>query len=82
LRIAAARASVSARRGQDVVRGGFGVLQGEVEAVARERGEGDAVGAGFGAGTEDVQAAAQRVGDADRVVVGVDQRALVAVDGP
>jgi hypothetical protein len=42
----------------------------------------DVVVGGFGAGAEDVRAVAQRVGDADRVAVGVDQRALVAVDGP
>lgn len=68
--------------GQDVVRGRFGIVQGEVAAGARQRGEDDAVRPGFGAGVQDVRAAAQRVGDAGRVVVGVEKRTpFVFTDG-
>ncbi|WP_327277822.1 hypothetical protein OG609_43890 [Streptomyces sp. NBC_01224] len=51
--------------------------------VARARpkgGEPHGVVAGFGVGGDDARAAQQRVGDADTVVVGVEQRVLVAAD--
>ncbi|WP_030593865.1 hypothetical protein [Streptomyces anulatus] len=66
--------------GQEVVVGGFGVLQGQDVADTGRGAEGDGVPAGLAVGAEEVRAVAQRVGDALGVVVGVDQRALVEVD--
>ncbi|TBO61579.1 hypothetical protein EYS09_00375 [Streptomyces kasugaensis] len=69
------------RLGQGVVVGRLRVPQGEGAVDAGHGGEVAGVVAGFGVGGEDVGAARQRVGDADRVVVGVEERTLVAVGG-
>jgi hypothetical protein len=57
------------------------ILEGQRVVDAGLGGEPHRVAAGVGVRSGEVRAAAQRVGDADRVVVRVEQRALVAVDG-
>ncbi|MFD3976526.1 hypothetical protein [Streptomyces cyaneofuscatus] len=69
------------RLGQQVVVGGLRVLEGQRVVDAGLGGEPHRVAARVGVRGREVRAAAQRVGDPDRVVVGVEQRALVAVDG-
>ncbi|MFE7951471.1 hypothetical protein [Streptomyces sp. NPDC057426] len=69
------------RLGQQVVVGGLRLLERQRVVNAGLGGEPHRVAAGVGVRGREVRAAAQRVGDADRVVVGVEQRALVAVDG-
>ncbi|MER6103775.1 hypothetical protein ABT115_15960 [Streptomyces sp. NPDC001832] len=69
------------RLGQQVVVGGLRVLEGQRVVDAGLGGEPHRVAAGVGVRGREVRAAAQRVGDTDRVVVGAEQRALVAVDG-
>lgn len=55
--------------------------EGQFEAGGVGVAEGDGLVAGRGARGGDVRAAAQGVGDPDGVVIGVEQRAFVAVDG-
>jgi hypothetical protein len=71
--------STGSGRGASSVR--LRVPQGEGAVDAGHGGEVAGVVAEFGGGGEDVGAARRRVGDADRVMVGIEERALVAVDG-
>lgn len=66
------------RLGQQVVAGRLRLLEGQHVVDAGLSGEPHHVAARVGGRGREVRAAAQRVGDADRVVVGIEQRALVA----
>ncbi|MGW3304001.1 hypothetical protein [Streptomyces rubiginosohelvolus] len=68
------------RLGQQVVLGGLRLLEGQREVHAGLGGEPHLVAARVGVRGREVRAA-QRVSNPDRGVVGVEQRALVAVDG-